>query len=123
MLSRRITLALPGLIAAPILGRAQGWKPSQALRIIVPAAPGGTADISARLLAPFLQSYFGQNCLVENRSGAGGTIGTMEVVRAVLTNGEVGRVARHQDVTTGPGPRPHRQARLCARGALSQRRF
>jgi len=82
MLSRRITLALPGLIAAPILGRAQGWKPSQVLRIIVPAAPGGTADISARLLAPFLQSYFGQNCLVENRSGAGGTIGTMEVVRA-----------------------------------------
>jgi tripartite-type tricarboxylate transporter receptor subunit TctC len=82
MLSRRATLALPGLIALPAGSRAQGWKPRQAIRLIVPAAPGGTADISARLLAPFLQSYFGQNCVVENRSGAGGTIGTLEVVRA-----------------------------------------
>jgi tripartite-type tricarboxylate transporter receptor subunit TctC len=82
-LSRRLILALP--LATPFLGRAaraQGWRPTQTIRIIVPAAPGGTADISARLLAPFLQAQFGQNVVVENRSGAGGVIGTQEAVRS-----------------------------------------
>jgi tripartite-type tricarboxylate transporter receptor subunit TctC len=79
-LTRRAALAIP--LATPFVARAQEWRPNQPLRIVVPAAPGGTADISARLLAPFLQAHYGQNCVVENRSGAGGTIGTSEVVRA-----------------------------------------
>ena len=81
MLPRRSALILPAL-ALPGLARAQAWKPAQPIRIVVPAAPGGTADISARLLAPFLQSHFALNCVVENRSGGGGTIGTMEMLRA-----------------------------------------
>jgi tripartite-type tricarboxylate transporter receptor subunit TctC len=72
-------LALPALVPA---ARAQGWRPTQPMRIIVPAAPGGTADISARLVAPWFQQFFGVNCVVENRSGAGGVIGTAEAVRA-----------------------------------------
>jgi tripartite-type tricarboxylate transporter receptor subunit TctC len=81
--TRRAALALPLTLplATPFIARGQTWRPTQTLRIVVPAAPGGTADISARLLAPWLQQVFGQNCVVENRSGAGGTIGTAEVVR------------------------------------------
>jgi tripartite-type tricarboxylate transporter receptor subunit TctC len=83
MLTRRATLALP--LAMPLVAHhalAGEWRPTQQIRIIVPAAPGGTADISARLLAPFFQTHFGQPCVADNKSGAGGTIGSLEAARA-----------------------------------------
>ena len=80
-LSRRAALALP-LLAAPAIARAQSWRPSGQVRIIVPAAAGGTTDIMGRLLAQFLQPRWGTPVVVENRTGAGGTIGTAEAVRA-----------------------------------------
>jgi tripartite-type tricarboxylate transporter receptor subunit TctC len=79
--SRRAALALP-LLAAPAIARAQSWRPSGQVRIIVPAAAGGTTDIMGRLLAQFLQPRWGTPVVVENRTGAGGTIGTVEAVRA-----------------------------------------
>ena len=82
MLTRRASLAL---LATPLVARhalGSEWRPTQQIRIVIPAAPGGTADISARLLAPFFQTHFGQPCVAENKSGAGGTIGSMEVARA-----------------------------------------
>lgn len=56
--------------------------PQKPVRIIVPVAPGGANDILARILGPRLTEVWGQQVLVENRAGAGGTIGTGFVSKA-----------------------------------------
>jgi len=65
----------------PRLGQAADWRPTETVRLIVPAAAGGSTDVMGRLLAQHLQAAWGQSAIVENRSGAGGTIGTAEVAR------------------------------------------
>ncbi|WP_187830168.1 tripartite tricarboxylate transporter substrate-binding protein [Siccirubricoccus phaeus] len=78
-LSRRLAL-LAGL-AAPALARAQSW-PNGPIRLIVPFAPGGSVDTTARLVQPSLQASLGVPVVIENRSGAAGAIGTRELARA-----------------------------------------
>jgi len=56
------------------MASAQTW-PIRPVRIIVPFAPGGASDTSARVLLPRLSETFGQPFVIENRPGAGGTIG------------------------------------------------
>jgi tripartite-type tricarboxylate transporter receptor subunit TctC len=74
--------ALSATAALPRFGRAAGdWRPTENVRIVVPTAPGGSTDVMGRLLAQHLQVAWGQNAIVENRSGAGGTIAATEVVR------------------------------------------
>src|SRR5256885_15860909 len=83
--SRRSVLsaaaALPATAALPRIGQAADWRPTEPVRLIVPAAPGGTTDVMGRLLAAHLQKAWGQSAIVETRSGGGGTMGTAEVVR------------------------------------------
>mgnify|MGYP003333941473 CR=1 FL=1 len=56
--------------------------PTKAVRAIVPFAPGGGTDVMARILAPKLAEEFGQQFVIDNRTGAGGAIGNEIVVRA-----------------------------------------
>jgi tripartite-type tricarboxylate transporter receptor subunit TctC len=60
---------------------AQTW-PTKPVRIIVPASPGGTTDITARLLAKKYTEALGQTFVVDSRGGAGGMIGTEAALRA-----------------------------------------
>ena len=85
MMGPRYAIALAAtLFATQILatpGSAQDY-PTKPIRIIVPFGAGGPADVAARLVGDILQKKFGQAVVVENRTGAGGVIGTLEVVKS-----------------------------------------
>jgi len=73
-----------GAAALPAVSRfawAQAY-PSRPVRIIVPFAPAGASDITARLIGQWLSERLGQQFVIENRPGGGGNIGTEAVVRA-----------------------------------------
>lgn len=70
--------ALSVLVATPALA---AW-PERPITLIIPAAPGGTTDISARLIAEKMSAKLGQQVIVENRAGAAGIIGTQALARA-----------------------------------------
>jgi len=74
-------IVISGLVATTAV-QAQGNYPTRAVRVIVPSAPGGGTDISARILAPQLSAFLGQQVIVENRAGAGTMIGGEVVARA-----------------------------------------
>jgi len=76
---RFFALAIFSLIAAQ--ASAQQY-PARPIRLIVPAAPGGGTDITARSYQQALQEGLGQPVLIENRGGAGGMIGTAEAAKA-----------------------------------------
>ncbi|HEY4253233.1 MAG TPA: tripartite tricarboxylate transporter substrate binding protein [Roseomonas sp.] len=77
-LSRRALLAAAPLLAMPAVARAETW-PQRPIRLIVPFAPGGNVDRIGRLLAVSWSEHLGQPCVVENRAGAGGTLGATVV--------------------------------------------
>ena len=79
-LSRRAVVAGLAATALPVPARAQ-WRPSETVRLIIPAAPGGTTDVMGRLLGAHLQTAWGVSTVVENKSGGGGTIAMTDYVR------------------------------------------
>jgi tripartite-type tricarboxylate transporter receptor subunit TctC len=78
---RRRTLMAAGLAAAAVRP-ATAQLPDGPVRIVVPAPPGAFNDTFARLLAEKLSSVIGQPCVVDNKPGAGGMIGTREIAQA-----------------------------------------
>ena len=77
-------LALAAACAIPVNAAAQSDKyPSRPVRMLVPFAPGGGTDITARLIAANVTTAFGQQVIVDNRAGGGGTMGAEMAVRAV----------------------------------------
>jgi tripartite-type tricarboxylate transporter receptor subunit TctC len=69
------------LVAVPIVAAAQGY-PTKPVKFIVPFPPGGATDISARMLGQKLSEMWGQTVVIENRGGAGGSVGAAEAARA-----------------------------------------
>jgi tripartite-type tricarboxylate transporter receptor subunit TctC len=81
---RRLLRLAAGAAALPAVSHfawAQAY-PTRPVRIVVPLAPAGTVDIIARLMGQWLSERLGQQFVIENRPGAGSTVGTEAVVRA-----------------------------------------
>lgn len=73
--------AICAMTVAPAAAQSTAW-PNKQVRIIVPFPAGGTTDVVARLLGQRLQEAWGQTVIVENKTGAGGNIGAVEVAKA-----------------------------------------
>ena len=83
MTGARIVLALAATLLAISLAGAQTQDyPSRPVKVIVPFGAGGPADVTARQIGSILQESFGQPFVIENRTGAGGVIGTQEVAKS-----------------------------------------
>jgi tripartite-type tricarboxylate transporter receptor subunit TctC len=104
MLGRRriATLISAGAVVVGRQARADAF-PTKTVRLIVPFTPGGTTDVLAREIAQKLQVAFGQTVIVENRPGAGGSVGCEMVARAApdghtLLMGHIGTLAVNPSV-------------------------
>lgn len=78
---RVMILALLGLVAGGLPARAQAW-PEKPITLIVPFAAGGSTDVFARLVGQAMSQALGQQIVVENAAGAGGTVAAARVARA-----------------------------------------
>jgi tripartite-type tricarboxylate transporter receptor subunit TctC len=82
---RRFALLLAAMLVAALTSGTPAFAedyPARPVRIVVPFGAGGPADVTARLLGNIMQESFGQPFVVENRTGAGGVIGTLEVAKS-----------------------------------------
>jgi tripartite-type tricarboxylate transporter receptor subunit TctC len=91
----RLASAVAAVPAMPRLARALDY-PTRPITVIVPFSAGGPVDTMARLLAGPMQAMLGQPLIVENATGAGGTIGLGRVARAAPDGYTIENWRRHQ---------------------------
>jgi len=97
-----VLLLLPGIALAQY--------PTKPIRIVVPFAPGGVADITTRLIAPELSKSLGQQVYVENKPGAGGVLASSDIAHAapdgysllLITNGNATSQALYKSLPYDP---------------------
>src|SRR5690348_8928367 len=82
MKRRQLIIAGAGALAAPAIARADSKYPERTIRLVVPFAPAGPTDIIGRKAAEKLTPLLGQTMIVENKAGAAGSIGAVEVKNA-----------------------------------------
>jgi len=79
---RQLIIAGASALGAPAVARAQGKYPERTIRLVVPFAPAGPTDIIGRKVAEKLTVTLGQTMIVDNKAGAAGSIGAVEVKNA-----------------------------------------
>ena len=79
---RSLTIALPALLCAVFAAAAHAAYPDRPIRLIVSYPPGGGTDVTARQIVPLLSERLGKQIVIDNRSGAGSTLGTNLVAKA-----------------------------------------
>jgi tripartite-type tricarboxylate transporter receptor subunit TctC len=89
------------LLLFPLIAFAQADFPSRPVRLIVPFPPGGSTDVVARLLATKLTEGFKQPVIVENKPGAGATLGTEQAAKAPA-DGYTLLITALPSIVTGP---------------------
>ncbi len=94
------------LALVPALAAAQADYPGHAVRLIVPFPPGGSTDVVARLLAAKLSDGLGQQVIVDNRPGAGATLGSEQAARSA-PDGYTLLITSFPSITTGPLTNPN----------------
>ncbi len=106
-MNRRPLIALAALaatLALPPSVQAQTY-PTKTVRLIVPFAPGGTTDIIARIVSEGMGAALGQTVVVENKAGAGGAIGALEMIKSP-PDGHVLGVATVSTTAANPAINP-----------------
>src|SRR5207248_3673462 len=82
MKRRQLIIVGASAIAAPTIVRAQAKYPERTVRLVIPFAPAGPTDIIGRMVAEKMTGLLGQTVIVDNKAGAAGAIGAMEVKNA-----------------------------------------
>ena len=80
---RKAVIAALALLAFTAGARADDAYPNRAITLIIPFAPGGSTDVIGRLVAEGMRQALGQSVVADNRAGAGGSIGTAAIAKAV----------------------------------------